>query len=157
MTGEKKYLEAATKKAMLGVIPGQLNQGPLAGRWNDAHNARPAYHYIMLRSLAELAIALPTDDPARPPVLASLRLGLAARNKDFLDQGAPNKDKAIEVLLVVNRALADAPAFLRETMSAEALDALAKLVSEQARRGSSPLGPREWGHFLEYVVWKGGR
>jgi hypothetical protein len=157
VTGEQKYLEAATKKAMLGVIPGQLSEGPYAGRWNDAHNARPGYHYIMLRSLAELAMALPTDEAVRPAVLASLRLGLVARNKDFLDQGAPNKDKAMEVLLVVNRVFADSPAFLRETMSVHALDALAKLVSEQARRGSSPLGPREWGHFLEYVTWRDSR
>lgn len=156
VTGESKYLEAATKKAVLGVIPGQLTEGPRAGRWNDAHNARPGYHYIILRSLAELALALPKDDAARPGVLASLRLGLMARNKDFLDQGAPNKDKAMEALLLVNHAFSDDRTFLRETMSAEALDALAKLVSEQARRGSSPLGPREWGHFLEYVVRKDG-
>lgn len=156
VTGETKYLEAATKKALLGVIPGQLTEGPHAGRWNDAHNARPAYHYIMLRSLAELLLELPADHAARPPVLAALRLGLAARNKDFLDKGAPNKDKAMEVLLVVNRGFANDRDFLRETMSTEALDALARLVSEQARRGGHPLGPREWGQFLEYVVAKGG-
>jgi hypothetical protein len=156
VTGEMKYLEAATKKALLGVIPGQLTDGPHAGRWNDAHNARPAYHYIMLRSLAELLPALPANHAARPRVLAALRLGLTARNKDFMDKGAPNKDKAMEVLLVVNQAFANDPNFLRETLSADALDSLAKLVSEQARRGSYPLGPREWGQFLEYVVRKRG-
>ena len=156
VTGETKYLEAATKKALLGVIPGQLTDGPRAGRWNDAHNARPAYHYIMLRSLADLLLALPANHAARPRVLAALRLGLAARNKDFMDKGAPNKDKAMEVLLVVNQAFANDPNFLRETLSADALDSLAKLVSEQARRGSYPLGPREWGQFLEYVVRKRG-
>jgi hypothetical protein len=152
--GERRYLEAATKKALLGVISGQLTEGPHAGRWNDPHNARPSYHYIMLRSLAELATAMPDDDANRPTVVAALRLGLLARNKDFLDQGAPNKDKAMELLLKVNRSFAGTPDFLRETKSSDALDALAKLVSEQARRGSSPLGPCEWGHFLEFVKWK---
>jgi hypothetical protein len=157
VTGDKKYLEAATKKAVLGVIPGQLKEGPHAGRWCDAHNARPGYHYIMLRSLAELVTVLPKDDAARPGVFEALRLGLKTRNKDFLAQGASNKDKAMEALLIVNRAFADDKEFLEETSSADALDALAKLVSEQARRGSPPLGPREWGHFLEYIESKSER
>jgi hypothetical protein len=43
---------------------------------------------------------------------------------------------------------------LQASRSAEALDALGKLVSEQYHRGAAPLGPREWGMFLEFVVWK---
>jgi hypothetical protein len=157
VTGEKKYLDAATKKALLGVIPGQLTQGPHAGRWNDPHNARPAYHYIMLRALAELAVAMPESDPTRSEVLAALARGLKNRNQDLLARGAANKDKAVEVLVSINRAFADDPDFLRETRSAEALDALAKLVTAQSRRGKHPLGPREWGQFLEYVTWKSDR
>jgi hypothetical protein len=156
-TGEAKYLDGATKKALLGVLPGQLTQGPNAGRWNDPHNARPAYHYIMLRALAELAVAMPKIDPARRKVIAALALGLKNRNQDLLARGAANKDKAVEVLVFVNRAFADDEEFLRASRSAPALDALAKLVSEQSRRGSHPLGPREWGQFLEYVTWKGAR
>lgn len=156
VTGEKKYLDAATKKAVLGVIPGQLTEGKHAGRWHDPHNAKPAYHYIMLRALAELAIALPKESPERREVIASLTLGLKARNKDLFDQGAANKDKAMETLLIVNRAFADDQEFLRTTQSADALDALAKLISEQARRGGPSLGPREWGLFLEYVAGKAG-
>jgi hypothetical protein len=157
VTGERKYLEGATQKALLGVIPGQLTQGPRGGRWGDAHNARPSYHYIILRSLAELAAALPADNVDSARVTAALRLGLTARNKDFLGPGAPNKDMAMETLLLVNRAFASDGAFLRDTLSADALDALAKLVSGQARAGGSPLGPKQWGQFLEYVVWKGSR
>jgi hypothetical protein len=151
-TGEAKYLQAATAKALLGVIPGQLTQGARAGRWQDAHNAKPTYHYIMLRSLAELAIAIPAAHADRPQVIAALRSGLKARNPDFLSQGAPNKDKAMETLLIVNRAFAGDAEFLKDTQSAEALDALARLVSAQARRGNVPLGASEWGHFLEYVA-----
>jgi hypothetical protein len=47
VTGERKYLEAASKKALLGVIPGQLTEGPHTGRWADPHNAKPSYHYII--------------------------------------------------------------------------------------------------------------
>jgi hypothetical protein len=157
VTGKTAYLDAAINKAVLGVMPGQLTRGPQAGRWHDAHNARPAYHYILLRGLAELAIALPAEHPARPKVLAALRLGLIARNKDFVQRGAPNKDSAMETLLIVNRSFAHDPQFLAETFSADALDALAKLVSAQARRGQMPLGPAQWGQFLEYVAERGGR
>ena len=31
----------------------------------DAHNARPAYHFIMLRALGQLAAVLPTGGTAR--------------------------------------------------------------------------------------------
>ncbi len=151
-TGEQKYLEAATRKARLGVIPGQLTEGPRAGRWVDRHNAKPAYHYIIVRALAALAVVLPTGDPARPEVMQCLQLGLRARNVDFTGPGAANKDKAMEALVLVNRTWAHDPALLRETGSADALDALGKLVSEQFRRGSSPLGPREWALFLAFAV-----
>lgn len=152
MTGRIDHLEAATKKASLGVIPGQLQSGPLAGRWHDPHNARPAYHYIILRSLAELAIVLPAEHVSRPSVLSALRLGLKARNKDFLARGASNLDSAMETLLIVNRAFARDRRFLEETLSADALDALAKLVSARARRGHMALGPTPWGQFLEFII-----
>jgi len=54
----------------------------------------------------------------------------------------------------VNRVFAGDVEFLRSSRSAEALDALGKLVSEQYRRGAAPLGPREWGMFLDYIVWR---
>lgn len=157
VSGDQKYLAAATTKTRLGVIPGQLTDGQYAGRWVDPHNARPAYHYIMLRALAHLAMVMPKDDPARPEILQSLKLGLRARNQDFLGPGAPNKDHAMEVLVFVNRSFCDDKEFLRETFSAEALDALARLVSEQARKGNAPLSPRPLGMFLEYITWKSAR
>lgn len=157
VTHEGKYLEAATRKALLGVIPGQLTDGPRAGRWLDAHNAKPAYHYIMMHALAQLALAMPENDPARREVLSSLQLGLRARNADFSGPGASNKNKALEALVLVNRGFAGQPEFLRESQSAEALEALGKLISEQYRAGNAPVGPREWGAFLELVVWRSGQ
>lgn len=154
VTGERRYLDAAVRKTLLGVIPGQLTEGPRAGRWVDAHNARPAYHYIMMRALAQLASVLPHDHSARPEIMRALTLGLKARNEEILGPGAANKDKAMEALLIVNRLFAADATFLRESRSAEALDALGKLASAQFRRGAAPLGPREWGMFLEFIVWK---
>ena len=149
VTGEKSYLEAARKKALIGVIPGQLTDGPHAGRWMDAHNARPAYHYIMLRALGQLAAVMPKDDANRGEVLRALTLGLRARNQEIVTKGVMNKDKAIEALLLVSHWLSEDKTFLRESLSTDALDVLGKFVSEQSRRGQSPLSPREWGLFLE--------
>ncbi len=153
-TGERRYLDAAVHKACVGVIPGQLTDGPHAGRWVDAHNARPAYHYIMMRALAQLAAVLPADHPDRAEIRQALLLGLRTRNAEILGPGTANKDKAMEALLFVNRAFASDTAFLRESHSAAALDALGQLISDQYRRGTAPLGPREWGLFLEFVVWR---
>jgi len=152
VTGERHLLEAARHRAVAGLLPGQLTEGPRAGRWIDPHNARPAYHYIMLRGLAHLADVLPRDDADRPAIIRALRLGLLARNRDFTGPGAPNKDKAAETLILVHRVFAAEPDFLRDTLSTAALEALGRLVSAQFRAGGSPLGPREWAEFLEYAA-----
>lgn len=149
VTSEKRYLAAARKKALVGVIPGQLTDGPHAGRWMDAHNARPAYHYIMLRALGQLTAVMPKDDPDRAEILRSLTLGLRARNQEILTKGVMNKEKSIEALLLMQQWFSEEKAFLKESLSTDALDVLGKLVSEQSRRGQSPLSPREWGLFLE--------
>jgi hypothetical protein len=58
----------------------------------------------------------------------------------------------METLLLVNRALAGEPELLRAALVPQALEALGKLASEQARAGDRPLGFREWGLFLEEVT-----
>jgi hypothetical protein len=151
VTGEAAYLAAAKKKGLLGVIPGQLTTGPHAGRWLDPHNARPAYHYIMLRGLAQLVAVLPKDDADRATLVQSLKLGLKTRNEEILTQGVMTKDKAMEALLLVTQVFATDKAFLEESRSTAALDALARFVSAESLRGKTPLGPREWGLFLAYV------
>jgi hypothetical protein len=156
VTGEAKYLDSAIRKTRLGVIPGQLTDGPRAGRWLDPHNARPAYHYIMMSALAQLTAAMPPDHEHRPEILHSLVLGLVARNAEMVSRGVMNKDHAIETLLFVNRVFQDDAEFLRATRSADALDAIGRLVSEEAHRGKNPLSPGDWGRFLEYIVSKSG-
>ena len=152
VTQERRYLEKAIDKALLGVIPGQLREGPHAGRWIDPHNARPAYHYIMMRGLTRLIGVMPVATPARNEILRCLSLGLQTRNEESVTRGVMNKDKAIESLLLVNSVFKADKAFLNETRSSEALVVLTKLVSEEYRRGKHPLGPREWGLFLEHVA-----
>jgi uncharacterized protein YyaL (SSP411 family) len=152
LTGDGKYLDAATKKARLGVIPGQLTDGPRAGRWMDAHNSRPAYHYIMMCALGQLAAAMPPSHEHRQEIVRSLSLGLKARNAEMVSHGVMNKDHAMEALLLVNRAFAKDETFLRETKSAEALRTLALLVSDEAHLGKSPLSPGGWGQFLEFII-----
>lgn len=151
-TNEEKYLNAAVRKALLGVIPGQLTDGPHAGRWMDPHNARPAYHYIMMRALVELVAVMPAHHADRPDILQALTLGLKTRNAEIVTQGVMTKDHSLESLLLVNRVFKDDPAFLRDTQSTAALAAIGKLVSEESRRGKQPLGPGSWGLFLEYIV-----
>jgi hypothetical protein len=154
VTQEPKYLDAAIQKARLGVIPGQLKDGAHAGRWIDPHNARPAYHYIMMRSLAQLVGVMPSEHVARAEIVSALSMGLSTRNLEMIAQGVMNKDHAMESLLLVNQFFKDDVTFLRDTHSSAALDALGRLVSEEARRGQKPLGPRAWGLFLEFVASK---
>jgi hypothetical protein len=154
VTGDKNYLDAAVAKAIAGVVPGQITDGSNAGRWIDPHNAQASYHYIMLRALAGVAAALPELDARRPALIDALALGLRARNRDFVQGRAPNKNSAIDALITVNRLFAQDTAFLRDTLSAEALDKLGHLVAAQYRRGTAPLDPREWGMFLAHMAGK---
>ncbi len=148
VTGEAKYLDAAKKKARLGVLPGQLTAGDRAGRWADPHNAKPAYHYIMVRGLAALAAALPKDDPDLPAVVKALRLALKARNPDF-KTGVCNTDSAVEALLRVKALPPHVATELTECGTEEALDALEKYAADGFRRGKMPVGPAAWGQLLE--------
>lgn len=154
-SGDVRHLDAAVSKARLGVIPGQLADGPRAGRWTDPHNARPAYHYIMMAGLAQLYAVLPPAHEHRPEIRRALALGLAARNAELVNRGVMNKEKALEALLLVAEVFAGDPAFLRETSSEPALRSLSLLVSAEARRGKPPLAPGPWGRFLEQIVTEG--
>lgn len=151
-TGDTNHLAIARRKALLGVMPGQMTDGPRAGRWVDQHNARPAYHYIMLRALAELAVALPESDPDRAAVMKTLTLGLKARNAEIVERGIMNKDMAAEVLVQVSESFAHDQSFLKESRTADAMAVFARAIGSTARKGGSPLSPRPWGLFLEWSV-----
>ena len=156
VTGEKKYLEAAKKKARLGVLPGQLTEGPRKGRWADAHNARPAYHYIMIRGLAALAAVMPKDDPDLPAVVESLRSALSARNPDF-EKGVFNADSSVEALVRVKMLPPHVAEKLAGCKTDEALGTLERYAAEGFRSRKSTLGPGAWGQLLEYRKASSGR
>jgi hypothetical protein len=149
LTGDRKYLDAAKAKARLGVLPGQLTEGPRKGRWADAHNARPAYHYIMVRGLAALAAVLPKDDPDLPAVVECLRLALKARNPDFA-KGVINADSAVEALVRVKALPPHVAAKLDGCGTDAALDALEQYAAAGFRGRKSALGPGAWGLLLEH-------
>ncbi len=152
---DPRYLDAAIKKATLGVIPGQLEDGPHAGRWMDPHNARPAYHYIMLSSLAQLAVIMPKSHPEYDRVFASLKLGLKTRNEEIVQKGIMTKDKAVEALLLVESLFGDDSDFMKDTFSDQALDVLARHCCQEARAGKLPLSPCGWGKLLAYLAEHG--
>ncbi len=147
ITGDSKYLDSAKNKALLGVLPGQLTEGPRRGRWADPHNARPAYHYIMIRGLAALAAVMPQDDPDLLKIIDSLRIALCARNPDF-QKGVFNADSAVEALVLVD----SLPNHIAQKLTAcgtnEALSILERYAAEAYRAKSGTLGPRAWGHLL---------
>lgn len=154
ITRKQKYLDSALKKALIGVLPGQLKDGQRIGRWVDPHNAKPSYHYIMMRSLVQLISVMPKLHKDRPTILNALKLGLKARNIDFISRGAPNKNSALYTLIEVNKIFINEKKFLKETYSDKALDALIKLVSFEYRQGKLPVGPSEWGMTLDYLIWR---
>jgi len=82
----------------------------------------------------------------------SLALGLTTRNAEMVNHGVMTKDHAMEALLLVNHAFRNDRQFLVDTHSSEALKALGRLVSAEARRGGQPLGPGAWGLFLEFIL-----
>jgi len=99
--GEKKYLDAAIEKTRIGVIPGQMENG----RWMDFHNARPAYHWILVRGMLHLLRALPPDH-AYSPVLEKHLLGAIDNGAaEIRNNGAVSVDTALAVLSEVCRAL----------------------------------------------------
>ena len=148
-THEDRYLVAARRKFLIGVQPGQLIDGPRAGRWADAHNARPAYHYIMVRALASLVAVMPKDDAERLALLACLRLALRARNPEFTSKGIMNIDSSIEALAAVE----NLPSAVREELGpcdvAEALDVLERYVAHGVMQGKSSAGPEACSLLLE--------
>jgi hypothetical protein len=76
--GDPAHLTGALRLARLGVLPGQLTDGPHAGRWMDPHNARDVYHLILLRGLHDLLAALPADHPQRGVIAAAADRAVAS-------------------------------------------------------------------------------
>lgn len=146
---DPSHLAAALEKARLGVLPGQLTSGPRTGRWLDPHNARPAYHYILLRGLLSLLAELPPGSTDRTTVGLAIRNGFAARNPDFTRDGIPNVDSAMEALLLHRSQPAELVSLIGPCGTQEAWDILEHHCIARLRRDQAPFSPGVAGQFFE--------
>lgn len=149
VTGDARYLKAAKDKTRLGVLPGQLTDGPREGRWIDPHNAMPNYHYILTRSLVCLLPRLAPEDPDREQVTRALRRALLAWNPVFPRDGAPNISSASEALALLELRLPGHAELLGETGAGPALSTLERLGTASVAAGKRPSDPSSWGLLLE--------
>lgn len=101
VTDEKRYLDAAIEKTRIGVVPGQMENG----RWMDFHNARPAYHWILVRGMLYLLRALPPNHAYRPVLEKHLLGAIDNGAAEIRNNGAASVDTALAVLSEVCRAL----------------------------------------------------
>ena len=147
VTHNQRYINEAKSRTLLGLLPGQLKEGKYAGRWLDPHNARPAYHYIILRGLLALLEVLPDNDPDRPAILESIRLAFRARNSDFQD-GIINADSAMEALLRAKRLPTAIVAELGECDIDTAFSNLEIYGIERWRADKPALGASAWCGWL---------
>jgi len=104
-TREQKYLDAAVEKALLGVLPGLMENG----RWVDPHNAKQTYHFIMVRTLDELLRVLPKDSPRYGEIRNKTVLAADSRAKDILRDGVSNSESALIALSLVQQDLGPKP------------------------------------------------
>jgi hypothetical protein len=152
VTHETKYLDAAKEKTRLGVLPGQLLDGPHKGRWADPHNARPAYHYIMVRGLTALFAVLPDDDPDRQPIADSIRAAMQARNDEFTSKGIMNVDSSLEAILLFKSLSAEQQAAIGSCQTDKALAVLERHCVSRLRKDGGPFSAGVGGSYFEYVV-----
>lgn len=151
ITREPKYLKAAKEKARLGLIPGQLRDGPHRGRWADRHNARPAYHYIMIRGLLSLFSVLPIEDRDREPIASSIRAAMQARNIEFTSQGIANVDSALEAILLFKSLSSEQQQEIGNCHADAALDVLERHCVSRLRRNEAPFSAGVGGAYFALV------
>ena len=148
VTHESKYLQAAKEKARLGVLPG----GPYKGRWADQHNARPAYHYIIVRGLTALFAVLPDDATNRESIAMSIRAAMQARNKEFTSKGIMNVDSSMEALLLFKSLSADQRKAIGFCQTDEAFAVLERHCVSRLRKDGGPFSPGVGGGFFKYIA-----
>ncbi|MDX2035715.1 MAG: hypothetical protein SFX72_03605 [Isosphaeraceae bacterium] len=146
-TQDPRYLAAAKRELRLGLLPGRLEVGPRRGRWADPHNARPAYHYIMVRALVVLLRVLPANDPDRGAVIEAIRDALNARNLDVA-RSLVAVDPAIEAFVAIESLDAADRSRFAGTSIDEALESLERYASSGIRSGRPRVGPGAWGAWI---------
>jgi hypothetical protein len=155
VTGDAKYLEAAKEKCRLGILPGQLKEGPLAGRWADPHNAKLVYHFIILRGLISLLAELPDADADRAAITQALTVGLKVRNAEIISQGGSSPDTTLEVYC---RLLSDRAHFgdiITKTDTESAAKMIFRTAVEEFKNEHPTVSPGSWGRYLLLTASRG--
>jgi hypothetical protein len=93
VNSEKKYLDAAWKKARIGLLPGQATNG----RWLDAHSGRTMNHIVLLRALHDLEETLPKGED-RNTVAAAADKAVKAILDEAAKLGAPVTSHTVQEL-----------------------------------------------------------
>jgi hypothetical protein len=97
----EEFRAPAARKAVLGILPGQLP----SGRWLDRHNSRTVYHAIILRGLAALYRVLPAEENLRQWVRSAIERAEAALVNELYASGASDGDHSLTALCEVEKAL----------------------------------------------------
>lgn len=151
VSGDWRYLNSAKEKVRLGILPGQILRGALAGRWADPESAGAAPHFTIVRTLASMVEVMPHEDPDRPMIVGALRAALRARQSDFRDGRVPESNSALDALVAVERVRLLKPD-LREFEDCgvtEALQGYERIGAAALRAGRAPFGAVGWGRLLE--------
>ena len=151
VSGDWHYLNSAKEKVRLGILPGQILRGALAGRWADPESAGAAPHFTIVRTLASMVEVMPHEDPDRPMIVGALRAALRARQSDFRDGRVPESNSALDALVAVERVRLLKPD-LREFEDCgvtEALQGYERIGAAALRAGRAPFGAVGWGRLME--------
>ncbi len=149
ITGDRRYLDSAKKKARLGIYPGQLKEGINKGHWVDPHNARLVYHYILIRGLGALVAVLPADDPDFIKARHTLALALRVGNKTIINKGVANPETVLEVLSELQLWLPPSSTRLGDEGRRQALNLVGRYSSFHVLQGKLTVAPGAWGLFLQ--------
>src|SRR5262249_10099301 len=135
-TRDGKYLDGAVKKFRVGVAPGQTDNG----RWVDAHNARTAYQFIILRCLNDLEEVLPEGRKAeRDEVAAVSRKAVKPGLDEFDVAGVTNTSLAVPELARYLRLHPDADPRLPKHLKKAAAAVLERCMRDGQVRADVPL------------------
>jgi len=98
---QEEFRAPAVRKAVLGILPGQLP----GGRWLDRHNSRTVYHAILLRSLAVLYRVLPDEETLRQWLRSAIERAEAVLVDELYASGASDADHSLTALCEVEKSL----------------------------------------------------
>lgn len=86
-TEDPQVLEEAVVRTELGILPGQILDGHMEGRWLGSLLPPLENQFRILRGLAELLLILPKEHRLSGPVLDALELGFSSVREELSQKG----------------------------------------------------------------------